>query len=432
MVGPIDSLLRVRLDTLPAAELRHLAAPWCDATPPAAADTLASLAGGGVPAADAVSAAVAVEERVGAYTKEGLRVMVERWHRAREIYRDVDAATLFGPENSLSYGAQRDTLAAAADSLAAHDLQSAGAPVADTLGAAADSLASSADTLSVASDTLSVAADSLHAAAADTIAAADAAARGADTLSGGMLSGVGDAVREAVGGMSAAGDTAMAAALGYVVQNLLVAAVVFLYIFCLYRYFDDVEALFKSVFHRSVTLSERMLERRRSDIFYGFLGKLFLIGTCAVGAIVSLWAGGMPAVTEVSPYAHAVLPFAAMAAFVAVVAVQYAMLAVAGGVTRSWPTVATLLRIRLVYFVLSTVMVMPAVLMWQVDGGVAGNVWLHVAGVAGALAMALYVRESVTLFISKKISILHWFLYLCTVEIMPFTLLWQIIARMGK
>lgn len=156
---------------------------------------------------------------------------------------------------------------------------------------------------------------------------------GADTLSGGMLSGVGDAVREAVGGMSAAGDTAMAAALGDVVQNLLVAAVVFLYIFCLYRYFDDVEALFKSVFHRSVTLSERMLERRRSDIFYGFLGKLFLIGTYAVGAIVSLWAGGMPAVTEVSPYAHAVLPFAAMAAFVAVVAVQYAMLAVAGGVT---------------------------------------------------------------------------------------------------
>ncbi len=424
MVGPIDSLLRVRLDTLPAAELRHLAAPWCDATPPDAADTLASLAGGGVPAADAVSAAVAVEERVGAYTKEGLRVMVERWHRAREIYRDVDAATLFGPENSLSYGAQRDTLAAAADSLAAHDLQPAGAPVTDTLGAAADSLAASADTLSMASDSLSV--------AADTLAAADAAACGADTLSGGMLSGVGDAVREAVGGMSAAGDTAMAAALGDVVQNLLVAAVVFLYIFCLYRYFDDVEALFKSVFHRSVTLSERMLERRRSDIFYGFLGKLFLIGTCAVGAIVSLWAGGMPAVTEVSPYAHAVLPFAAMAAFVAVVAVQYAMLAVAGGVTRSWPTVATLLRIRLVYFVLSTVMVMPAVLMWQVDGGVAGNVWLHVAGVAGALAMALYVRESVTLFISKKISILHWFLYLCTVEIMPFTLLWQIIARMGK
>lgn len=133
MVGPIDSLLRVRLDTLPAAELRHLAAPWCDVTPPAAADTLASLAGGGVPAADAVSAAVAVEERVGAYTKEGLRVMVERWHRAREIYRDVDASTLFGPENSLSYGAQRDTLAAAADSLASHDMQSAGAPVADTL-----------------------------------------------------------------------------------------------------------------------------------------------------------------------------------------------------------------------------------------------------------------------------------------------------------
>ena len=428
MVGPIDSLLRVRLDTLPAAELRHLAAPWCDAAPAApAAGSLAASVGGG--AADPVAAA----ERVGAYTKEGLRMMVERWHRAREIYRDVDASTLFGPGNSLSYGARRDTLAGAADTLAAHDAPGAGAAVADTLGGAVDSLAAATDTISMAPDSLSLAADSLHAVAGDTLAAADTAVHGADTLSGGVLPAAGGVLRDAVGGMVAQGDmAALGAALGDVVQNLLVAAVVFLYIFCLYRYYDDVESLFKSVFHRSVTLSERMLERRRSDIFYGFLGKLFLIGTCAVGAIVSLWADGMPAVTEVSPFAAVALPFAAMAAFVAVVAVQYAMLAVAGGVTRSWPTVATLLRIRLVYFVLSTVMVMPAVLMWQVDGGVAGDVWMHVAGVAGALALALYVRESVTLFISKKISILHWFLYLCTVEIMPFTLLWQIIVRMGK
>ena len=59
---------------------------------------------------------------------------------------------------------------------------------------------------------------------------------------------------------------------GDVVQNLLVAVVVFHYFFCLYRYFDDVRALFGSVFRRSVAPSERMLERRRSEIFYGFLG----------------------------------------------------------------------------------------------------------------------------------------------------------------
>ena len=69
--------------------------------------------------------------------------------------------------------------------------------------------------------------------------------------------------------------------------------------------------------------------------------------------------------------------------------------------------------------------------MWQMNGGTGGEVWLRVACLAAAVAVVMYVRESVTLFNSKKISILHWILYLCIVEIMPFTLLWQIVVRMG-
>ena len=41
----------------------------------------------------------------------------------------------------------------------------------------------------------------------------------------------------------------------------------------------------------------------------------------------------------------------------------------------------------------------------------------------------LYLKESLNLFISKKISILHWFLYLCTVEIFPVSLLWLSLVR---
>ena len=169
----------------------------------------------------------------------------------------------------------------------------------------------------------------------------------------------------------------------------------------------------------------------KGGYFPDILGKLFLIGTCALGAIASLWAGRLPVWDAVPPYVHVALPFAVMISFLAVVVVQYAMLAVTGGITRSWPTMATLLRIRLIYFVLSTVLVMPLVLMWQLNAGASGGVWLRAACVAGVITVALYVRESVTLFISKKISILHWFLYLCTVEIMPVTLLWQIVVRMG-
>ena len=423
MVSQVDSLLRVRLDTLPAAELRRLAEPWCGRTEASdltsAADTLTPPQG----------LYAAAQERVGAFTQEGLRAIAERWRHAREIFRDVDAATMFGDESSLSYGAQRDTVTLLSDRLSAADgpVQ----PASDMITHAADSLPVAGDSLSIAGDSLSLTGDSVFVAGDSLSGAADTVSLAADTLSAGAAGAADGHVAAVVAAVTDGNAATLAEMAGDVVQNLLVAVVVFLYFFCLYRYFDDVRALFGSVFRRSVAPSERMLERRRSEIFYGFLGKLFLIGTCTLGAIASLWADRTVAWEAVGPYARVALPFAAMAAFVAVVAVQYAMLAVAGGITRSWPMMAVLLRIRLIYFVLATVIVLPPVLMWQMNGGTGGEVWLRVACLAAAVAVVMYVRESVTLFNSKKISILHWILYLCIVEIMPFTLLWQIVVRMG-
>ena len=426
MVSQVDSLLRVRLDTLPAAELRRLAEPWCGRTEvsdiTSAADTLTPPQG----------LYATAQERVGAFTQEGLRAIAERWRHAREIFRDVDAATMFGDESSLSYGAQRDTVTLLSDRLSAAD--GSVQPASDIITHAADSLPVAGDSLSIAGDSLSLTGDSVFAAGDSLSASADTVSLAADTLSAGTAGAAGAAdghVAAVVAAVTDGNAATLAGMVGDVVQNLLVAVVVFLYFFCLYRYFDDVRALFGSVFRRSVAPSERMLERRRSEIFYGFLGKLFLIGTCTLGAIASLWADRTVAWEAVGPYARVALPFAAMAAFVAVVAVQYAMLAVAGGITRSWPMMAVLLRIRLIYFVLATVIVLPPVLMWQMNGGTGGEVWLRVACLAAAVAVVMYVRESVTLFNSKKISILHWILYLCIVEIMPFTLLWQIVVRMG-
>ena len=423
MVSQVDSLLRVRLDMLPAAELRRLAEPWCGRTEASdltsAADTLTPPQG----------LYATAQERVGAFTQEGLRAIAERWRHAREIFRDVDAATMFGDESSLSYGAQRDTVTLLSDRLSAADgpVQ----PASDMITHAADSLPVAGDSLSIAGDSLSLTGDSVFVAGDSLSGAADTVSLAADTLSAGAAGAADGHVAAVVAAVTDGNAATLAGMVGDVVQNLLVAVVVFLYFFCLYRYFDDVRALFGSVFRRSVAPSERMLERRRSEIFYGFLGKLFLIGTCTLGAIASLWADRTVAWEAVGPYARVALPFAAMAAFVAVVAVQYAMLAVAGGITRSWPTMAVLLRIRLIYFVLATVIVLPPVLMWQMNGGTGGEVWLRVACPAAAVAVVMYVRESVTLFNSKKISILHWILYLCIVEIMPFTLLWQIVVRMG-
>ena len=365
MVSQVDSLLRVRLDTLPAAELRRLAEPWCGRTE---ASDLTSAADTLTPPQRLYAAA---QERVGAFTQEGLRAIAERWRHAREIFRDVDAATMFGDESSLSYGAQRDTVTLLSDRLSAAD--SPVPPASDIITHAADSLPVAGDSLSIAGDSLSLTGDSVFVAGDSLSGAADTVSLAADTLSAGAAGAADGHVAAVVAAVTDGNAATLAGMVGDVVQNLLVAVVVFLYFFCLYRYFDDVRALFGSVFRRSVAPSERMLERRRSEIFYGFLGKLFLIGTCTLGAIASLWADRTVAWEAVGPYARVALPFAAMAAFVAVVAVQYAMLAVAGGITRSWSMMAVLLRIRLIYFVLATVIVLPPVLMWQMNGGTGGE-----------------------------------------------------------
>lgn len=204
--------------------------------------------------------------------------------------------------------------------------------------------------------------------------------------------------------------------------NILIAALFIYYIFCLYRYFDDVAILFTSIFRRRVVSSLRAGERRHSDIFYGSLGKLFMLGTCFVGVVVAgvvtRFGGDIP--REIIFYA----PFVGVALFLAIVMVQNLLLGLIGIVTRSMSDVASLLRIRLVYFVLATLLAAPILMIATIQGQ-AYNLWFDVGCLAIGIAVILFVRESIGFFISKKVSILHWILYLCTVEIMPLTLLWQ-------
>ena len=205
--------------------------------------------------------------------------------------------------------------------------------------------------------------------------------------------------------------------------HFLVVVLFLYYIFCLYRYFDDVVALFSSAFRHEVVPSGRAAERRRSDIFYGSLGKLFMLGTCLVGVIVAgsvvRFGGGLPG--EVVFYA----PFAGVALFLIVVIAQNLLLGMVGVVTRSMGEVASLLRIRLVYFVLATLLAAPLMMIATVVQTQSSNLWFEVGCVAVGVAVILFVRESIGFFISKKVSILHWILYLCTVEILPLSLLWQ-------
>ena len=210
--------------------------------------------------------------------------------------------------------------------------------------------------------------------------------------------------------------------------NVLIAIAVIYYMFCMYRYFDDVIVLFRSVFQRQVVMVDRAQERRRSDIFYGSLGKLFILGMVLVGILsaVALWRSD----SGFEPSQLFYMPVVVVALFIVVVIAQYVVLLMVGFVTHSMYEVSALMRIRLIYFVMAVVMVAPALLISQMGDGESYLGWLKVGSMAALLVFVLFIRESVSFFISKKVSILHWILYLCAVEILPLSLLWQGVVRL--
>ena len=317
-----------------------------------------------------------------------LEAITNQWQRMREPYTDGEAADVLGSQTSLAYNvtpldvSETDSLSTVVESV---DVSSASLPI---------DISSSSLPADVA--------DAMRFAAEQGVMTKDAFA-----MSGYM---------EVMTG---------------VVLNLFLVAIVVGYLFCMYRYFEDVIALMYSVFRRNVILSEKVVERRRSEIFNGFLGKLFLLGIAFIGLLSFVWVRsgrgeGLGIEQSAALYA---LPLS-VGVFLMILIAQSVVLSIVGVITQSLSMVSALIRIRLIYFVLCVVMAAPLMLIALMGYGGGYQIWMNIGLAAIAATLLLYAKESIELFISKKVSILHWILYLCAVEILPFTLVWQIATRL--
>lgn len=72
---------------------------------------------------------------------------------------------------------------------------------------------------------------------------------------------------------------------------------------------------------------------------------------------------------------------------------------------------------------------LPFALFYALSPAGAGQWWLRLWGIICIFRAVLFVGRSLSLFLVKKISILHWILYLCTVEVFPVTLLVLLVNR---
>lgn len=105
------------------------------------------------------------------------------------------------------------------------------------------------------------------------------------------------------------------------------------------------------------------------------------------------------------------------------------LLRIAGSITLTQNFMRQLLHLRLTYFSFWVIITAPAILMFSLCPRDTGQWWMYIIAAETIIALLLYAKNSLLLFISKKIPISHWFLYLCIVEIFPISLLGVIVAR---
>lgn len=199
----------------------------------------------------------------------------------------------------------------------------------------------------------------------------------------------------------------------------------------LYRNLGDVKTLLKRI-SRDNTSGERLSEEPGGNSFSRFLNITTAIGMLFMGVIAVKYGDTLMTPRFGQALSHGAvlaLSLLATAAWCAVVLFQSSLIRISGAITLSQPFTSHLALLRRSYFALAVIITSPTLLLFALCPRGTGDVWFFVGAVELIITAVLYLRESLNLFISKKISILHWFLYLCTVEVFPISLLWLLAAR---
>ena len=203
------------------------------------------------------------------------------------------------------------------------------------------------------------------------------------------------------------------------------------YAMLLYRNLGDVRTLLDRI-SRDTATGQRLSEDPGGSGFSRFLNIATTIGMLFMGVMVVKYGDSLMPDQLGETLSHGAvlaLSLLATAACCGVVVYQMAVVRLAGAVTISQPFISQLVLLKRTYFSLAVIVTSPALLLFALCPRGTGGVWFCIIIIELAVTAGLYLRETLNLFIAKKISILHWFLYLCTVEIFPISLLWLLTVR---
>jgi hypothetical protein len=112
-----------------------------------------------------------------------------------------------------------------------------------------------------------------------------------------------------------------------------------------------------------------------------------------------------------------------------VIAFQYGMTLLVAAVCQRPDIGSGIVETKLLYMAVGFVTVIPFGLLFLLMPQSVATVGMYGAIVCISIATIIFIKESFLFFVSQKISILHWFLYLCALEIFPLSLIFAPILR---
>ncbi len=200
--------------------------------------------------------------------------------------------------------------------------------------------------------------------------------------------------------------------------------------YCAALYFFRSSALALIKIPRSKMYADQMLGQTNYT-FNTFLACMSLLGTLALSvATVKVadiflplpWKAALPVWVSVSAVPLVAAALASLRLF------SRMALHIAGAVTASGGFTSRLWQLRRLVFSFCTLVLTPVLLMLAL-GGQGNAVYaapLLTAGIAAAIFLSY---KTYMLFREENVSILHWFLYICAVEIFPVSLVVSLIYR---
>ena len=203
--------------------------------------------------------------------------------------------------------------------------------------------------------------------------------------------------------------------------QLAVIILLLLYVMLVYRFRSDII----EVFTNRKSLTEELEHSGQGSVYARFFTTTVGVGFLLLAIMIVKGAdlSQQMATLDIRPWIASLAVPTVIITTAIVVVVQVALLWLIGRVAMCEYITSQLLRLRKICFSIFTISCAPAVLLYSLSEIGDANLLLYIIGFEVITLFAVFLYETYVLFAVKKISVLHWILYLCAVELFPVSLI---------